>query len=375
LVFDIVKGMPVIPLLIPDMPTADELLPWLQRIDAARWYTNFGPLARELETQLAGRFGERAGQAVSVANCTLGLELTLAALGLRSGARVLIPAMTFVATATAIMRAGMQPVLADIDEDNWSLSPWLARDAVRTRSIDCVMPVATFGCEQDVQAWDRFAAESGIPVVIDAAGAFGNQRAGEHVHQVFSLHATKSLGAGEGGFMLTGDAELAARVRRLSNFGIELPSGIAGAAGTNAKLSEYHAAVGLAALAAWDERAARRRALARRYEAVLRQASAELEFQSRSAEGVYTIFPVRLPKAADPASVAVSLAAQGVETRRWYYPLLSEHPAFSGAESSGELTTARRLSGRILGLPFHLHLSEGDCERVGAALAAALTGA
>ncbi|MSQ70759.1 MAG: DegT/DnrJ/EryC1/StrS aminotransferase [Betaproteobacteria bacterium] len=367
--------MPVIPLLVPDMPTAEELLPWLRRIDASRRYTNFGPLSGELEMQLASRFDATPGCTVSVANCTLGLELTLAALGLRRGARVLMPAMTFVATATAVLRAGMCPVLADVEADSWALSPRIARAAVRGKAVDCVMPVATFGCAQDAAAWDGFVGESGIPVVIDAAGAFGNQRAGERVHQVFSLHATKSLGIGEGGFLLTPDAAIAECVRRLTNFGIELPSGIVPVAGTNAKLSEYHAAVGLAALAAWDGRAGRRRALAARYESALRGACPALAFQARPSDGVYTIFPVHLPEWAHPPAVAASLAGHGVETRRWYYPLLSEHPAFREADIVDGLPTARGLSGRILGLPFHLHFSVGDLERICAAVAAAVPGA
>jgi len=370
-----VPPMPLIPLLVPDMPTAEQLLPWLRRIDAARRYTNFGPLAGEREAQLASRFGAAAGHVVSVANCTLGLELTLGALGLAPGARVLLPALSFVATATAVLRAGMRPVLSDIDAKTWSLSPRIAREAVRARAIDCVMPVATFGRAQEAGAWDRFADESGVPVLVDAAGAFGNQRPAERIHQVFSLHATKSLGIGEGGFLLTPDAGVAARLRRLSNFGIELPSGIVPVAGTNAKLSEYHAAVGLAALATWEERAERRRALARRYQSALRRACAALAFQARPSGGVYTIFPVRLPDAADAVSVAALLAARGVETRRWYHPLLSEHPAFLAAETTGGLPAARGLSGRILGLPFHLRLSGSDLERICSAVAAAVAGA
>src|SRR5689334_13977749 len=100
-----------IPLLVPDMPSADELLPYLRRIDASRWYTNFGPLVDELERELRESLGEASQAALTtVANCTLGLELALAASGLAPGARVLLPALTFVATGMAVRRAGYTPV-------------------------------------------------------------------------------------------------------------------------------------------------------------------------------------------------------------------------------------------------------------------------
>ena len=105
-----------IPLLIPDMPLAEELLPWLKRIDATRWYSNFGPLVRELEGALIGMFALRNDKALhltTVSNCTAGLELALIALDLKPGSRVLVPALTFVATATAVIRAGHVPVIAD----------------------------------------------------------------------------------------------------------------------------------------------------------------------------------------------------------------------------------------------------------------------
>ena len=124
-----------IPLLVPDMPLAAEIAPYLARIDAARWYTNFGPLVRELEAALAARMQAQAAapgplHLVSVANCTVGLELGLQALGLPAGALVLLPSFTFVATATAVLRAGMLPAAADVDGASWLLTPALAREAI-----------------------------------------------------------------------------------------------------------------------------------------------------------------------------------------------------------------------------------------------------
>jgi dTDP-4-amino-4,6-dideoxygalactose transaminase len=112
-----------LPVAHPRMPRAAALLPYLERIDANRNYTNFGPLVTELEARLAKRLGVDPGCLVSVANATAGLTLALrSAAGDRPGV-CLIPAWTFVATAHAVAAAGFTPHLADVDEDSWALTP------------------------------------------------------------------------------------------------------------------------------------------------------------------------------------------------------------------------------------------------------------
>lgn len=351
------------------MPGRAELEPLLREIDLARWYTNFGPLLRRFEGEMGRVLG--AANLTSVANGTSALELGLAAFGLHKGARVLVPALTFVATAEAVLRAGLEPVMADVDAQSWVLTPGIAREAMKHRRIDCVLPVAAFGCPLPADDWDAFVLETGVPVLVDAAGAFGNQRPGKHIALTFSLHATKAFGVGEGGLVVSGDAAFVDRVRRLSNFGINARTGFSETVGSNAKMSEFHAAVGLAALARWPERRRLRRDLHERYLDVLGRACGKVIFQSRPADGVYTILQVALPAHADRRAVAASLAAQGIETRAWYLPLVPDHPAFAGCES-GDLSTVRGLGPRLLGLPFHTALAEEDIARVCEALAGSL---
>jgi len=209
-------------------------------------------------------------------------------------------------------------------------------------------------------------------VIVDAAGAFGNQEAGQRIAVAFSLHATKTLGIGEGGFAISGDAEWMERVRSLSNFGIDPGDFKVHHAGTNAKLSEYHAAVGLAALARWPERAALRRRLALDYRQCLKAQCAGIEMQQRPDDGAYAAFCVLLPAGVDPDLAASRLAAEGIETRRWYYPPLNQHPAFADAGVAGTLDASAKISSRLLGLPFHLDLDRAKIERVAQALARAL---
>jgi dTDP-4-amino-4,6-dideoxygalactose transaminase len=361
-------------LLVPDLPSRDELGVYLERIDAARWYTNFGPLVKLLEARLASGFSASNGVpgVVSVANATLGLELALLALHLPARSPVLVPALTFVASATSILRAGYEPVFCDVEAHNWLLTPDIARDIAREGRIAAVMPVATYGCAAAVEEWEQFTEDSGIPVVIDAAGAYDNQTRTGRNCAVFSMHATKTLGAAEGGFAVTTDAHLLSEIRRLSNFGIDLSSGALPSVGTNAKLSEYHAAVALASLDGWAIRRGRRVALHRQYVEVLGRHCPSVVLQERPPDGVYSILPVLLPEHARAHEVQANLAVQGIETRRWYCPTLDNHAAFRDVQVAGDLRVSRVLSERLLALPFHPFLSGHDVDSVCAALASAL---
>ena len=351
----------------------DALLPYLRRIDEAQWYTNFGPLSRELEQRLLEELlprGARTLHVTSVSNCTAGLELALLALKLPPGARVLLPALTFVATATAVVRAGCVPVIADVDAARWVLTPEIARAALHEAKISAVLPVAAFGAPLNPAEWDEFSDDTRLPVLIDAAGAIGNQGVGERAAVAFSLHATKALGAGEGGFVAAADPVLIEQIRRLSNFGIDISTSLVGAAGTNAKLSEYHAAVGLAALDAWPFKHARRVRIWQEYARTLAQTG--VGFQDKPEHCVCSMMPVCLPPRTDVAAVANSLAHKGIETRRWYFPLIFQHAAFSHFTRVGELATARALADRLLGLPFFPQLERQDMGHVADSLEQAL---
>lgn len=363
-----------IPLLVPAMPTAEEVLPWLKKIDANRWYTNYGPLNARFEQELLSRIEGSEGIALTtVANCTVGLELILSELGLSPGARVLIPAITFVATGTAVLRAGFVPVIADVDADSWLLTPEIARQALEHGPLAAVMPVATFGRAQDVDAWDAFTRSTGVPVVIDAAGAFGNQGVGQTTSAVYSLHATKSLGAGEGGFIASRSKDLIQRIRRATNFGIDLGSPIGNASGgTNAKLSEYHAAVGLAALPGWERSKAVRDGLRWLYMAELAQRRLRVQYQSCPEDQLHTLFILRLSGCHDIDRVMGVLGARGIGSRLWYCPPLTHHTAFSTCPVAGPLATSEQLGCQLLGLPFYPGLSKAEVLDVADGLAEAL---
>ena len=354
-----------VPLLVAELPTLDRLAPYLERIDRSRWYSNFGPLVQELEERLAASFqhgGRRAPTVVTVGNGTVGIELALRALDLPPNAPVLVPALTFVATANAVLSAGLRPVVWDVDPDSWLLTPESAGEAAAEFPIRAVVPVATYGCPQDTEGWARFHAGTGIPVVIDAAAGFGNQTDCGPTCSIYSLHATKPLAAGEGGFVVTRDAKLARAVRQLSNFGINLtdpksaPIGAVTMIGTNGKMSEYHAAVGLASLDAWLDSSARRRALYQSYTESIRAIPGLGTTWQRAPDDCVRSVCCLLLESQDLRSRAeASLDALGIATRRWYLPLLDRHPAFAHM-AIRPTPVADSIADRLLGIPFHLGL-------------------
>ena len=214
-----------------------------------------------------------------------------------------------------------------------------------------VVPVATYGCRLPAQEWDRFVERTGVPVVMDAAGAFLRQEMPRRCTVAFSFHATKTFGIGEGGLIASDDRELVEAAARLSNFGFR--SGRAEMVAGNAKLSEYHAAVGLAQIA-------RLPLLKERHARVLAAYRAQLS-PGHIQAGTPGVFAVRV---ADADAAGERLKFLGIETRRWYQPLLSRHAAYAHVPSAMELEVSAALENRLLGLPFHNFLEEQDIARV-----------
>ena len=357
--------------LVPDLPPVSALLPYLGRIEQNRWYTNFGPLLLEYENRLAAMAdpGAAGGQCVTLSSGTAALELGIAALDLPGGSRALLPAFTFPATLLAVLRCGLEPVLCDVCPDTWTLTPDIALASLQCRDCELVVPVATFGHALPADAWDRFSVTTGIPVLIDAAAALGFQQVGRVTNVAYSLHATKPLGIGEGGVFATSNEDLAERVRRITNFGFDRGV-VAYLGGTNAKLSEYAAAVGLAQLDRWPELLSRRVSIWLKYRSALSKLPG-VRVQAGFDRHPPTVVSVNLP--VDACHAASSLAAVGIETRRWYLPPLHHHSSFSGMDRVGPqggtgLPVTAEIAGHNLGLPFHSYLSEDDMEQISEAL-------
>jgi dTDP-4-amino-4,6-dideoxygalactose transaminase len=355
--------MPSIPVMRPTLPKAEQLLPWLRKIDENHWYSNFGPLESALRDRMGAKAGLDGACVGLFSNGTTALSLALRALAPNGGV-CLAPSWTHVGTATAITAAGLSPYFVDCDELTWAIAPNAVGDLATALGACAVLPVVPFGSPFDYAAWDRFASDRGIVVVVDAAAGFdqvvahGQEIAWRQTPVMLSLHATKALGIGEGGALLSADASLIRTAQQLSNFGIWGKQENAEAF-ANAKLSEYAAAVGLAALAAWDERRVRLAELAARLFATLSPLGIRFA-PGFAGKFVASTCMISVP-GRSAAYIESHLAAREIETRRWWRNGVHRLPAFLNYPRT-DLSTTEQLSAEFAGIPFFPGLENSELD-------------
>jgi dTDP-4-amino-4,6-dideoxygalactose transaminase len=231
----------------PNLPDKQAILDRISGALEAGWLTNGGPLVAEFERRVASEAGVK--HCIATCNGTAALELAVRSLGLVG--EVIVPAYTFVATAHALAWHGLRPVFCDVDPATHTLDPERVAQMIGPRTA-AILGVHLWGRCCDVAALAAIAREHGIPLLFDAAHAFGstchgNPIGGFGVCETFSFHATKFVHCGEGGAVTTNDDDLAERVRRLRDFGFSGGDRVT-SLGINAKMSELSAAVGLTSL-------------------------------------------------------------------------------------------------------------------------------
>ncbi len=365
---DTIRDAPLI-VARPFMPTAQAITPYLSKIDQSGWYSNFGPLLTAMEQRLAARF-ETPVALATVANGTQALTLALMASRAPQGTLCAVPSWTFVATLHAVATAGMIPWMVDVDPQTWMMDPTAlkAQLADAPGPVGAVIPVGAYGTIPDLAAWAAFREDTGLPVIADCAAGFDACRRAE-VPVMVSLHATKSLGVGEGGFIASTDEALIQRIRETTSYGFR-GSRESMFPATNAKLSEYAAAVGMASLDAWPSTRLRYAAVARLLRMALTDAP-QVRFQPGwGLDWVSSTCIVRVPDGAADR-VEAHLKSQGIDTRRWWGHGCHASPAFSNLPRQPLPHTAA-LAGSVLGLPYYADMSLGEVDRLACAVLAAV---
>jgi len=358
----------------PLLPDLKQITPHLEGIDRRRWYTNFGEATFELSARLAAHFGLEKGQSVTASSGTDALTGALIAVAGRATAKrpyCLMPSYTFVATAAAALNAGYQPYFVDIDPRSWALDPEGLSGHPMLRRAGAIIVVAPYGRPVMQAGWERLAAATGVPVVIDGAAGFDAIAADPaatlgHVPVMLSLHATKVFGVGEGGLVLCRDDELVRRCTRALNFGF-LGDREALVAGFNGKMSEYHAAVGLAALDAWPGTRAAFLAVAASYRrAAQRRGLGDSIIAEASWASGYVLY-----RAASATAAAIAMRRLGeaeIDVRLWYGLGCHRQPAYQ-AFARDELPATEALAPCAIGLPVAVDLTEEVIENTVAVLA------
>jgi dTDP-4-amino-4,6-dideoxygalactose transaminase len=351
-----------------------------------KWLT-MGPVTERFERAFAAAVGAR--HAVAVSSGTAALHLACRVLEVGAGDEVVVPSLTFVATANAVVYCGATPVFADIASlDDWTVSPEDIERRVNERTAAIiVMHYGGYPC--DMAAVLDVACRRGVPVIEDCAHAPLASLDGRALGTFgaigcFSFYANKNLAVGEGGMLVTDDGELARRARLMRCHGMSSmcadrhdgasPLYDVTELGYNYRLDEVRAALGLVQLAKLDGNNRRRRSLAARYRELLgRVEPVQMPFTSPRGEPVYHLCPVLLDERVDRAGCVEALRERGVQTSVHYAPVhLFRYYRERFGSGEGMLPLTEAVAARELSLPLHPLLTERDVSGVVEALEKAL---
>ena len=328
-----------------------------------------GPYARSFEQEFARYLG--AAHCVGVGNGTDALEIAFEALDLPAGSEVIVPANSFIASSEAVTRSGLRVVFCACDRRNYTLDLADVRARI-TPATSAIVAVHLYGHPADMDPINEIAKKHGLFVLEDCAQAHGSAVAGRTTGTwgdaaAFSFYPTKNLGAiGDGGAILTNDAAMAARVRRLHQYGWQ-ERYISHESGMNSRLDELQAAILRAKLPTLRADNARRAALAAIYTQALRGTVYTPPAPPADTTHVYHQYVIRAPRR---DALAAALSARGIPWAIHYPQPVHLQPAYAGrvALGTGGMAATERASQEILSLPLHPHLDEAAIHHVVQAL-------
>ncbi len=353
-----------IPWVRPDFEPDDALMRELREILESGQVTNDGPRVARLEEAVASYLGVE--EVVAVGSGSAALLLPAAAMG--GGGRAILPAFTYIATLSAVLNAGFEPVFCDVDPERWTLDPdHLDHLLQRTRGVALVVPVNSYGVPPDLDAVRSLVQRQGARILYDDAHGFGTEYGdGRHPPafgiRALSLHATKAMPAVEGGLIVPEDAASAARLRRLRSHGLDHPLERS-EPGYNARMDELRAAIALHTLGRFGAVLDRRRAYGARLRDAVDRTGGVFVNQARPAEVAsnYVNFPIHVPRPGPGGvdAVAARFAEAGIQTRRYFHPPLHRLEIFRGHPA---LPVTDRLCEGMLCLPVHSRMSDDVLE-------------
>ena len=340
-----------IPVMKPKLAKFEMAEKYLREIDLNRVFTNYGPLVKQVELRYADYLGVKPKNVVALVNATLAIQGCVQVSKIQKWA---IPNFTFAATAHAVALAGKELQLVEVSHSDWKMN--LEYLNVSNLGIIPVMPFGSPVNVEDYSLWDH--------VVVDAAASLGSNltnvdKLKPDQFVVYSLHATKVLGAGEGSIVICGSEENAKMLRAWANFGFT-ETRTSSFLGTNAKMTEYVAAYALAALDHKDiEEAEWTKVLDYK-----KKLMGELGMLNVSdlypGFRPYWIFQIQ----DNTKSLIENLDSNGIGNRTWWSTPISDMPAFSQFEIVGGNSISLELSRRLIGLPMWRDLGLNEVEKI-----------
>ncbi len=337
------------------LPSKEKYQKYTDEIYASGRITNSGPLVERLEKRLAEYLGVK--NIVLVASGTVALEIAYRTLDL-AGNAITTP-FSFVATTSSLVTNDLKPIFADIDPQTLTIDPSKIEELL-TEDTSAIVPVHVFGNACNIEAIDKIAKKHGLKVVYDAAHSFGVKFKGESILNygdisTLSFHATKLFHTIEGGALIINDDSLVKKARYLINFGIENAESIP-ELGTNAKMNEFEAAMGLCVLDEIEEVLEKRKEIYEKYEKEL-EGLVKFQVQNTHATQNYSYFPIILKDRKQTLKIQKALNKKQIFPRRYFYPSLD---TLSYIHPAQYCPVSRDISSRILALPIYPGLKEID---------------
>jgi perosamine synthetase len=348
----------------------------LAEVIASGWVSQ-GPRVAAFEAAFAQRIG--APEAVAPTSCTTALQLALYVSGVGPGDEVIVPSLSFIATANAVWQCGATPIFADIDPLTYNLDPAAAERAITSRT-KAIMPVHQVGLPADMDRFIELSERHGVAIVEDAACAIGARYKGREIGSLgplacYSLHPRKVITTGEGGMIAVHDPAIAARLRRLRAHGMDMSDLARHAArdvvfeayperGWNSRMTDMQAALGLCQLEVLDEILEDRRRLAERYNAAIeRIPGLQMPHEPPYARRTWQSYCVRVgPRAAvSRTELMRRLLSEGIPTRRGVMAI-HEEASYQGPHANLEHTEAA--AREVLMLPLFPDLTDEQQDHV-----------
>ena len=357
--------MKTIQVVQPSMPPYEEYCGEIKDMWETRWLTHTGPKHQELEKKLCDYL--HVNNVSLFANGHLALELAINAMNI-SGEVITTP-FTFASTTQAIVRNGLIPVFCDINRDDFTIDVNLLESLI-TEKTTAIIPVHVYGSICDYKAIEDIAKRNNLKVIYDAAHAFGVEIDGKGVGNLgdismFSFHSTKVFHTFEGGCLTFSDNNLHPLFAELRQFGMEGKENVP-IVGTNAKMTEAHAAMGLCNLRHLEEEISKRKAVFERYNSFLKDVSGIKTLCIKdNVKHNYAYYPVVFDGYKYTRDEAIKrLADNGIFARKYFYPITSEFEAYKGKIPVKDTPVAKRVSERVLTLPLYSDLSLEDVDRI-----------
>lgn len=357
--------MKTIQVVQPSMPPYEEFCEEIKDMWESRWLTHTGPKHQKLEKELCKYL--HVDNVSLFANGHLALELAINAMELTG--EVITTPFTFASTTQAIVRNGLTPVFCDINEEDYTIDVHQIESLI-TDKTSAIIPVHVYGSVCNYQAIDRIAKKHNLKVIYDAAHAFGVEVNGLGVGNLgdismFSFHSTKVFHTFEGGGLTFANEDLKTKFAQLRQFGMEGKDRVP-IIGTNAKMTEAHAAMGLCNLNHIDEEISKRKAVFERYLNNLDGVMGIKTLQIKeNVKHNYAYFPVVFNGYKySRDEISDNLAKENIFARRYFYPLTSDFEAYKKRFVIQDTPVSKRVSENVLTLPLYADLSLEDVDRI-----------